>query len=376
MRGSFIACLEITLFLNLYFEEQWERDSFWVVLSCWILCHTEIVVLIIQWHFRFSCVPKHFSQQSFALLVILEEPFRVDMWQLPRGAILMCLCALCLEIMLLSCLECLFPSRPPLRWKIQTLNLSHSSTPYWVIFSLYFSLSVVYIDVEYILAERNKTREKWPLKLSSSPAVITCSSDRVWRGLKEFNGLLDLGTTCQVHIFSNASKKLYLLPFCFPWCHHYIGSLKALCLDYLSLTQMYRQNTKSFHCPNDCKYRRCPISLAICTTSFSNLKVQLHTHGLSCSWGAVCIWMFFCFPSCVKLPYCQQAARRETGALNKLERGYLLWWRKTHHKYLFAHICSCERQEKDNESCVTIATKGKVSPPPPLNVAGSVCLTV
>lgn len=56
---------------------------------------------------------------------------------------------------------------------------------------------------------------------------------------------------------------------------------------------------------------------------------------------------------------------REEGAINKLEWGDQLRWLNTLHKYMFAHICSCEREGKDNESYVAIATKRNVTPPTP-----------
>ncbi len=75
--------------------------------------------------------------------------------------------------------------------------------------------------------------------------------------------------------------------------------------------------------------------------------------------------MFFCFPSCVQKPYCQQADP-SGGSRQQVGVGYRLRWRGTLHKYVFAHICSCKREGIDNESCVAIVTKRKVTPSTPI----------
>lgn len=125
-----------------------------------------------------------------------------------------------------------------------------------------------------------------------------------------------------------------------------------------------------------------PVSPAIRTKSFSNQKVQLHTPGLLRAWGVVRVWVFLWLPSCVQKPYCRQAAQGE-GSRQQVAVGYRLRWLNALHKYVFAHICSCEREGKDNESCVAIATKRKVTPHPSkccwesvALVLASVCLNI
>lgn len=150
--------------------------SLGVIVSWWIL-HDTLKLLFLN---SATCFFFHtnVSQSSFSQLIIY---FPCAFWRALGGWYVsiaqkchhdVVVCLLFWNNSLYEFLMCPPHPYPLLRLKIPTLNLYYSSTVYWPIFPLYFSFSVVHSSGK-AFAQRNTSRAKWPLKLSSSSGKIS-----------------------------------------------------------------------------------------------------------------------------------------------------------------------------------------------------------